>query len=199
MTQRLRSCRAIAGLIALAPLLFFIEPIRHLVESRMAAHMLLQFPLLVASGWILASACPAQSRWLRGFDSLDAHGLLGIGFASCVLAFWMIPTALDLALLSEPVRWAKYASLWLTGLALRRSRERLSTELTVFFVGTLVWMMATVGLVYQTMPQRLCVSYLIDEQRWTGIGLVAAALLLGATALWRLVAASQVGATHAAR
>jgi hypothetical protein len=199
VTLRLRYHSAMAGLIALAPLLFFIEPIRHLIESRMAAHMLLQFPLLIASGWVLAGTCPAQSRWPRGFDSLDAHGLLGISFVSCVLAFWMIPTALDLALLSEPVRWAKYASLWFTGLALHRSRERLNTELAVFFVGTLVWMMATVGLVYQTMPQRLCVSYLIDEQRWTGIGLVAAALLLGATALWRLVAAGQVGATDAAR
>lgn len=199
MTHGFRHQRAMAGLIALAPLLFFIEPIRHMVESRMAAHMLLQFPLLVASGWMLASAWPAQSRWPRGFDSLDAHGLLGIGFASCVLAFWMIPTALDLALLSEPVRWAKYASLWLTGLALQRSRERLNTELAVFFVGTLVWMMATVGLVYQTLPQRLCVSYLIDEQRWTGVGLVGAALLLGATALWRLVATQQLGATQAAR
>jgi hypothetical protein len=199
MTQRLRHRSAVTGLIALAPLLFFIEPIRYLVESRMAAHMLLQFPLLVASGWMLASVCPAHSRWLRGFDAIDAHGLLGIGFASCVLAFWMIPTALDLALLSEPMRWAKYASLWLTGLALRRSRERLSNELTVFLVGMLVWMMATVGLVYQTLPQRLCVSYLIDEQRWTGVGLVAAALLLGAVALWHLVAASQVGTTRALR
>jgi hypothetical protein len=199
MTQRFRHRRAIAGLIALAPLLFFIEPIRHLIESRMVSHMLLQFPLLVASGWVLAGTSPAQSRWPRIFDTLDAHGLLGISFASCALAFWMIPTALDLALLSEPVRWAKYASLWFTGWALRRSRQRLNTELTVFFVGTLVWMMATVGLVYQTMPQRLCVSYLIDEQRWTGGGLVAAALLLGATALWRLVAASQTGVTQVAR
>jgi hypothetical protein len=199
MTQRFRHRRAIAGLIALAPLLFFIEPIRHLIESRMVSHMLLQFPLLVASGWVLAGTSPAQSRWPRIFDALDAHGLLGISFASCALAFWMIPTALDLALLSEPVRWAKYASLWFTGWALRRSRQRLNTELTVFFVGTLVWMMATVGLVYQTMPQRLCVSYLIDEQRWTGGGLVAAALLLGATALWRLVAASQTGVTQVAR
>jgi hypothetical protein len=199
MTQRLRHRSAVAGLIVVAPLLFFIEPIRYLVESRMATHMLLQFPLLVASGWMLAVAFPAHNRWPRSFDALDAHGLLGIGFASCVLAFWMIPTALDLAMLSEPVRWAKYASLWLTGLALHRSRERLNTELAVFFVGTLVWMMATVGLVYQTLPQRLCVSYLIDEQRWTGVGLVAAALLLGATALWRLVAASEVGATQAVR
>jgi hypothetical protein len=199
MTQRLRSRGAIAGLITLAPLLLFIDPIRHLIESRMAAHMLLQFPLLVASGWVLAVTCLAPSRWLRGFDSLDVHGLLGISLASCVLAFWMIPTALDLALLSEPVRWAKYASLWFAGLALRRSRERLNTELAVFFVGTLVWMMATVGLIYHTMPQRLCVSYLIDEQRWTGTGLVAASLLLGAAALWRLVANRSGGAAQVLR
>lgn len=189
------SLRSVAvWLLAAAPLLLAIDPIRHLVESRMAAHMLLQFPLLIAAGWALSGLCATRWRWPRLFDALDAHGLLGISFASCVLAFWMIPTALDLALLSEPVRWAKYASLWLTGVLLRRSHQRLGAELALFFVGTLVWMMATVGLVYQTLPQRLCVSYLIGEQRWTGTGLVAAALLLGAAALWRLAMSPQATA-----
>lgn len=191
--KAIASLRAAAvWLLAGAPLLLVIDPIRHLVESRMAAHMLLQFPLLIAAGWALSGVCATRARWLGRFiDALDAHGLLGISFASCVLAFWMIPTALDLALLSEPVRWAKYASLWLTGVLLRRSHQRLSDELALFFVGTLVWMMATVGLVYQTLPQRLCVSYLIGEQRWTGMGLVAAALLLGATALWHVIVGRQ--------
>jgi hypothetical protein len=47
-------------------------------------------------------------------------------------------------------------------------------------------MLATVGLVFQSMPQRLCVNYLLDEQRWTGIGIVCAAILLGTLSLWRI-------------
>lgn len=179
MKADLRIDVAGSWLLALAPLSFLIDPIRQWTESRMAWHMLLQFPLLLASGACLARFGHARSAWLRGYDRLDAHGLLGATFASCVLAYWMIPAALDLALLSDPARAVKYASLWLAGFALGRSHPRFSDELTLFFVGTLVWMMATVGLIYQTLPQRLCVSYLIDEQRWTGEGLVVAAALLG--------------------
>ncbi len=173
---------AIVWLATLAPLLFLIDPIRQWTESRMAWHMLLQFPLLLASGACLSPVACKRTAWLRRYDGVDAHGLLGASVASCVLAYWMIPAALDLALLFEPARAAKYASLWLAGFALGRSHTRISDEVALFFVGTLVWMMATIGLFYQTLPQRLCVSYLIDEQRWTGAGLVAAAVFLGVAA-----------------
>ena len=173
-----RAIEATAWLVALAPLIFLIDPIRQGTESRMAWHMLLQFPLLLASGICVAALTSERIEWLRRYDRIDAHGLLGATLASCVLAYWMIPAALDMALLSEPARVGKYASLWIGGFALGRSHTRIGDVLALFFVGTLAWMMATVGLVYQTLPQRLCVSYLIDEQRWTGAGLVAASALL---------------------
>jgi hypothetical protein len=190
-----RAVRVTLWLLALAPLLFLISPLRQWTESRMAWHMLLQFPMLLASGWCLASLCSQRSEWLNSYDRIDAQGLLGATLTSCVLAFWMIPAALDMALLSESARAAKYLSLFLAGAAISRSHHRMTDELALFFVGTLVWMMATVGLVYQTLPQRLCVSYLIDEQRWTGAGLVAAASLLGtasAIVLFRRFAARQL-------
>ena len=174
--------------LALAPALLCIAPLRHAVESHMPTHMLLEFPLLFASGWVIAGAASPGDRWLARLDPFDAQGLLGISFAACALTLWMIPTALDLALLSEPVRWGKYVSLWLAGLLLRRSQGRLDAELAVFFIGMLAWMLATVGLVFQTMPRRLCVNYLLDEQRWTGVGIVGAAVLLGTLGLWRIVA-----------
>jgi hypothetical protein len=180
-------------MFALAPLLLLVAPLRNLTEGRMATHMLLEFPLLIASGWFVAGALPVACPRLERMDILDAHGLLTVCFASCALAFWMIPTAVDLALLSEPVRWAKYLSLWLTGLLLSRSRRRLSVELEVFLAGMLAWMMATAGMIYQTLPQRLCVSYLHDDQRWTGVGLVAAAMLLGGAVLWQLAAKQRNG------
>ncbi len=152
----------------------------------MALHMLVQLPLLVASGWWLSRLCGAPHPLWRPFDALNAHGLLGISVASGMFGVWMVPAALDLALLSEPMRWAKYATLSLAGLLLGRSYRRLSAELEVFFAGMLAWMMATVGLIYQTLPQRLCVNYLIDEQRGTGLGLVFGAVALGLVCLWRL-------------
>lgn len=179
-----RHVGAWTALLALA--LFLTPPLRQFVESRMALHMLVQFPLLVACGWLLSRlAVGVRPVWWH-FDLLNAHGLLGIATASCVLGVWMVPAALDLALLSEPMRWAKYATLCLAGLLLGRSYPRLNAELEVFFAGMLAWMMATVGLIYQTMPQRLCVNYLIDEQRWTGSGLVCIAMVLGLACLWRL-------------
>ncbi len=172
----------------LASALFLTLPLRQFVESRMAMHMLVQFPLLLACGWLLSRLAVGVRPVWRHFDALNAHGLLGIASTSCVLAVWMVPAALDLALLSEPMRWAKYATLCLAGLLLGRSYPRLNAELEVFFVGMLAWMMATVGLVYQTMPQRLCVNYLIDEQRWTGVGLVVGAWVLGLVCVCRLTA-----------
>jgi hypothetical protein len=176
------------ALLALSPMVFVLEPIRNLIESRMLTHMLLQFPLLLASGWMFGIGTPRWRSWIDGVDAIDAHGLFAWSFATCALAFWMIPTALDLALLSEPVRWAKYSSLWLSGLLVGRTWRSLSIELATFFLGMLIWMMATVGMLYETMSQRLCVSYLLEEQRWTGIGLVVAALLLSGAALSRLPA-----------
>jgi hypothetical protein len=194
VTLPCRTGSALVGVIALAPLLFVLEPIRHLVESRMFTHMLLQFPMLIASGWATANL-PAveRSRWFRWLDQLNVHGLLAITFASCVLAFWMIPTALDLALLSDPIRLGKYASLWAMGLMLRRIGSQICPELALFFVGSLAWMLSTVGLIYQSMPQRLCVNYLLDEQRWTGVGMVGIAAAILAGSLWRVAAGERVG------
>jgi hypothetical protein len=183
----LAGARQVGAWIALlTSTLFLSPPLRHLVESQMALHMLVQFPLLLACGWLLSRLAVGVRPVWRHFDALNAYGLLGIAIASCVLAVWMVPAALDLALLSEPMRWAKYATLCLAGLLLGRSYPRLHAELEVFFTGMLAWMMATVGLIYQTMPQRLCVNYLIDEQRWTGSGLVFYAGALALACLWRL-------------
>lgn len=178
---------ALRAALVLAPALLCIAPLRHGIESHMPAHMLLEFPLLFASGWIVADAASPLDRWLPRLESFDVQGLFGIAFAACALTLWMVPTALDLALLSDPVRWGKYGSLWLAGLLLRRSQARLRCELSIFFIGMLAWMLATVGLVFQAMPRRLCVNYLLDEQRWTGAGIVGAAILIGTLGLWRIV------------
>ena len=173
--------------MALAPLAFVHAGLRHAVESQMALHMLVQFPLLLASGWAMGQLS-GRRRLL--VDALDAHGLLGLSVASCVSAFWMIPAALDMSLLSGPMRVAKYTSWLIAGVLLARSWPRVAETTAVFFAGNLAWMLATAGLLYRDADSRLCVSYLAADQVWAGSGLVALAIALGALALWRIVVLS---------
>ena len=165
---------------ALLPLALLHDGLRHVIESRMALHMVLEFPLLLGSGWAIARLVAPRPAPGPGCDAL---GLLGVTVVSCVSAFWM-------PLLHEPMRWAKVAWRPGAGALLARSAPRLGDEIAVFFLGNLAWMLATAGLLYREAEGRLCVSYLYDDQRWTGNGLVVLALALGALALRRLVAAS---------
>ena len=179
--------RSTLWLAALLPLALLHDGLRHAVESRMALHMLVEFPLLLAGGWAIARLVGPRHALTDAFDAL---GLLGVAVVSCVSAFWMIPAALDLALLHEPMRWAKLASWMLAGALLARGWPKLGDEIAVFFLGNLAWMFATAGLLYREAESRLCASYLAEDQLWTGNGLVMLAVALGALALRRLVAAS---------
>jgi hypothetical protein len=144
------------------------------LEADMARHMLVEFPLLVALGALLASP-------RIDIDRFDRYGLTGWTLASLVLAFWMIPAALDAALASPGVNSAKYASLVAAGFALRSAMRRSPLVLEAFFVGNFAWMAATVGLVYQEAETQLCLNYLADSQQRAGQGLVlcAVAALVG--------------------
>jgi len=153
------------------------------VESRMSLHMLLEFPVLLALGWWLGRR---RRRSWQGLARFDAQGLLGAAAASCVFAFWMIPAALDLALLSPGMAAAKYLSWIAAGALLAWGRERLSPVVAAFFLGNTAWMLATAGLLYRDAETQLCVNYLIDDQLLTGAGLLAWALALGALAAYKL-------------
>lgn len=183
---RLLGRAAVRWLALLLPLALLWPALRHAVESRMAMHMLLEFPALLAGGWCLQRVLHA-SRHLRGprrvFALLDWRGWTGATLASLVAIAWMIPSALDVALLSEPVAAVKYASWWIVGFVLAGSWRRMDPELLLFFVGNLAWMLAAAGMLYLDIPARLCVNYLVDDQRTAGIGLIAVALALGAFAL----------------
>lgn len=144
------------------------------LEADMARHMLLEFPLLIALGAAIAHRLPVEvdARIAR----IDAYGLSGWTLASLVVAFWMIPAALDAALGNAAVNAAKCASLVATGFALRSALRRSPVMLEAFFVGNFAWMTATVGLIYQDAKPRLCLNYLTDSQQSAGRGLVLATL-----------------------
>lgn len=164
--------------------------LRHTVEARMLLHMLVEFPLLLASGWAvqhLGTRLPALQRLSHAMVSIDWRGWTGATLASIVAAAWMLPTLLDLALLDPGIATAKYASWWLAGWVLAGSLRRMDPEVLLFLAGNVAWMMASAGLLYIDAPARLCVNYLQNDQRQTGMALVLVAVSLGALALRKLV------------
>jgi hypothetical protein len=146
------------------------------LEADMARHMLIEFTLLLVAGAGLGSALPRRVDAL--LERCNQLGLAGFALASITMTYWMIPAALDAALLHGSAAAAKYANFVVSGAVLPSSFRAAPLALQAFFVGNLAWMMATAGLIYQNTPQQLCVNYRIDAQSAAGEGLVAAALII---------------------
>jgi len=161
-------------------MLLGLAAVRSWLESRMSLHMAVQLPLLLLCGWLIAGTAPR--RW-PALDRVNAGGLLAATAASCVLALWMVPVALDTAVLEPGVAWLKYA-MWIgAGALLCSSRARITPVIQAFFLGNAAWMTITAGLLYLDAEQQLCVNYLVDDQQATGWALVGWGAALGAGAL----------------
>lgn len=172
------------------PLLLLWPAARHLIEARMSWHMLAEFPLLVAAGWALQRLVAGRASWQRAnawARQFDWHGWSTASYCALVSIVWMLPSALDLALIDGRVALAKALSLWLAGWLLAGGLARMPAEVLLFLAGNLSWMMATAGLLYVEAPMQLCVNYGQTDQVHAGYGLVAWALLIGAFAIRRLL------------
>lgn len=187
----------VARLLPVLPLLLFWPELRHFVESRMALHMLLEFPLLMASGWCLRRwwlhRHPAHHGTGRLEHLLDWRGWTGATFVTVTTVVWMVPSMLDAALLSLPVALFKYLSWWLAGWLLAASWYRMDAEVLLFFAGNVAWMAATAGLLYLEMPMQLCVNYLQADQQHAGLGLVVLAVAAGGLALRQVMRGDEAG------
>lgn len=175
--MRLRRESAATAVAAAATVALSVPAVRHGLEADMALHMLVEFPAMVAIGAVAARGLP---RLAAAFARVDRLGLAGWLLASLVLAYWMIPPALDAALAGAGANAAKFASLALAGFALRESWRRSPPMVEAFFVGNFAWMSATVGLLYQEAEAQLCLNYLADGQQRAGRGLVVVAIAAGA-------------------
>ncbi len=178
--------RAARTLLAISPLLLLWPPLRQLLEGQMTVHMLLQLPWLMACGAACFHALGHQSPAMRCLARIDDRGLLAVTLPLGVTAFWMMPSALDLALLDTRVAFAKVVTWYAGGLMLASGARRLRPELWAFMLGNLVWMLSTAGLLIRESDTRLCVNYLERDQFWAGTGLVAMALAVAAFALLRV-------------
>ncbi len=149
---------------------------RQILEAHMAAHMLIQIPLLALSGVLLASAVGLRARrTLEPYNERGLSGLLVVLFAS---SYWMLPRALDAALASSAMEVAKFFSLpLLVGLPLALSWGRVGGVGRGFVLANAISMIGVVGWVYRQSPVRLCNYYLIDQQLLLGDCLLGLALL----------------------
>jgi hypothetical protein len=160
--------------------ILLVPAVRRMMESGMAFHMLLQFPLILLAGWLLANALSEQTR--ARLQKWNHAGVTGLLMASMVLMFWMIPRALDLVLIDHTLESWKFISLALAGAALELSWRAAGMIVRGFFLGNVLPMMMVAGWLYIETPVRLCNAYLSNDQLRTGSGLLA--LSIAGSLIW---------------
>lgn len=177
---------ALAGIALLA-----LPPARQLLESRMTLHMLVQFPLLLLAGFLLARTLP--EGWRRRADAWNAHGIAGLLAAALLLMLLMIPRVLDLTLIDPRVAAAKWLALLACGAGLQLSWQRAGALVQGFFLGNLLPMTAAAGQLFQDAPARLCNAYLLDDQVRLGQGLVLLSVLAAVAFTVQVLRARRLG------
>ena len=152
--------------------------VRHGLEASMSRHMLVQYPLLMLAGYLLAAALPSRS--LARLNAWNAHGISGLFATALILAILMIPRVLDLALVDARIEVLKYLALLACGAAIHLSWQAAGLLVQGFFLGNVLPMMAVVGNLYETSPARICNAYLLDDQARLGQMLVWVAAAIAA-------------------
>ena len=180
-----------AALGLLAVLVFL--PGRNFLESSMVRHMLVQYPLLMLCGALLAgglSAALADRALVQEVpaSSWNAHGMTGLFGTALGLAVLMIPRVLDLALVNPWVEFLKMTILVASGAAVYLSWRPAGWLVQGFFLGQVLPMMAVAGTLYESSPTRVCNAYLLDDQVLLGqllVWIAAGTALAWLAALFR--------------
>jgi hypothetical protein len=161
-----------------------VPPLRSVIEQSMAWHMVFQMPLLVLAGALAYLALPPRfgSRRLaiiKQVNQFNHFGLTGFMAAQVIIAYWMLPMAIDRAVVQPPFDAIKLATLFTSGMLLADAFKRAPSVLQLFFMGYWVSMMCWLGIYFATTDLRLCNAYSLQSQVATGWGLLALGLLLG--------------------
>lgn len=144
-----------------------LPPVANLAESIMAIHMHMQMPLLAIAGMLMTPLL--QRKFPSFFRKWNADGVPGILLALIVIGYWLIPRAMDDALMSFPVQVFKFIS-WplLVGVPLVDSWGKISKlwKSITFITLTVVYM--AMAAIYIFAEDQLCNNYLIVEQQTLG-------------------------------
>lgn len=155
-----------------------VPPLRSVIEQSMAWHMVFQMPLLVLGGWLATKALSPILK-LERLATFNAFGLTGFMAAQVVVAYWMLPLAIDRAVVLPLVDALKLVTLFTSGMLLADAFKRAPTVLQLFFMGYWVSMMCWLGSYFVTTDLRLCNAYSLQSQINTGWGLLALGVALG--------------------
>ena len=153
-----------------------IPPGRSLIEQSMAWHMVIQMPILFASGWFLMGGVWDFSKTSPG--SWNQFGLTGFIAAQFIITYWMLPISIDRAVVMPQVDVFKLLSLLASGALVKTSISRSPAVLQLFFVGYIVSMLITTGVFLATTERRLCNAYSMESQLSAGYGVVALGIAL---------------------
>jgi hypothetical protein len=176
-----RPAHVIGFSLTVAAVAASIPPLNGILTGHMLTHMLVQIPLVFACAatWGTSVRWRVDAPWLRW----NIQGVPGLLLSAFVLTYWMTPIALDHATADGAWDLAKILSLGLAGAAAGVSWRLGSAVVQVFYVGNMLWMMGTAGLLYQDTDERLCNAYLWNDQLETGEGLVAVSILCACVVL----------------
>lgn len=184
---KISSCKYFDGMqkhaslvgIVLACMVVSLPPVSSVLQLRMSTHMLVQMPLLVALGYWAARLVMRQGL------ATARSGLLirrfrgsGILLAIFTLMAWMIPRLLDMAVEFAGVDAMKVGSLvFLAGVPLGLCWPEIGGPLRGVLHLEALATLARMGWIFIETPQRLCLQYGLDEQRFTGQMLLSLAFM----------------------
>jgi len=173
-------------------LLLAAPPIRAWAESSMAWHMLVQLPLLALIGYVIGSTWQrsrpeigAAQSTLGCIQSFNAGGVTGLIAASFTMVLWMLPRFLDLARLELAVDTLKFVSVPLAGIAVALSWPRLPAIARAVVHLEVIATLLRFGWGYLAAEERLCLVYLADDQRLTGMMLLWLGASYALAMAWR--------------
>lgn len=157
--------QAIYGLVLY--IFLMLPPVVEIAESIMVIHMHMQMPLLIFVGMLFTPYL--KERFPAFFEKWNENGIPGLLLFFIILSYWMIPRAMDDAIVHAPVELFKFISFpFLAGVPLRDSWRKVTPFVKKVFYVALVILFALMAWVYIASPTQLCNNYVMVEQKALG-------------------------------
>jgi|SRR5690625_1681603 len=158
-------------------IILLLPPVIKLLENWMFTHMLVQIPLLIFAGLLMGEYVKHRLRGL--FKQWNSSGIPGILLVYIVTMYWMIPRAMDEAIIVTSVEVFKFVSLpFLVGIVLYDSWAKLSDLAKAFIVFNYIPMFGIMAWLYIDSPIQICNNYLESEQKILGWGFLFITLFM---------------------
>jgi phage shock protein PspC (stress-responsive transcriptional regulator) len=141
-------------------------------------HMVVQMPLLMLAGWLTMAAWPRHSK-PKFMAAWNVYGLNGFFLTFFILAYWMLPSAIDRAVVLPQADVVKLLTLLAAGALSKHAFDRSPSVLQLFFVALTVSMLIWLGVYFITTELRLCNAYSLASQVSTGWGLIGLGIAIG--------------------